>query len=486
MSKFRKDRRRFMTALGLGAGSLFLPSRLGGRSRSKAQETDIPTRILFFITPHGLTPPYWRMRNEAMLGSDHELDLTAMSEDEFSPIFRPLYRHRQKMLLLDNLTMATSIRESGRVVDGIGHDANEHHLSQAHLMTNTWTVQREGSTAIGGGRSLDLHIGDAVGQPGRFANRLYGFRHQHPYCFLGPNEPAPREENPATAFADMMGYLPSEPTMTDTGPTREDLLRAGRASALDFAAAEFDHVLPRLGAEDADKLRAHQRLIRELELGFSGVGGTTPSISCDPAVSLGGNEMTQFMQLSALAFSCDVTRVITLVARQLWPEDFGAPTSLDMHQDIAHKSTEGGGGYDPLMAQYMADYNTAYATQFAELLDHLDAVPEGDGTLLDHTCVVWLTELSTGTHWRDRLPQVIAGGANGYFDTGRYVYYAPTITEPFAYGTPRPMGPPDSHLRVSLMQAMGMSDDSFGLSEIDVHGSGETISLRGPLPRLTV
>ena len=483
MSKFRKDRRRFMTTLGLGAGSLFLPSRMGGRSRTKAQETDIPTRILFFITPHGMVPPDWHMRDEAMLDADHELDLGAMSEADFSRTFRPLHRHRQKLLILDNLTMATSIRESGRVRDGIGHDANEHHLSQAHLMTGTWTVQRSGSTAVGGGRSLDLHIGDAVGQPGRFANRIYGFRHQHPYSFLGSNEPAPREQNPATAFADMMGYLPSDPG-EDTGPTRDDLLRAGRASALDFAAAEFDHVLPRLGAEDADKLRAHQQLIRELELSFSGAGA--PTISCDPAVTLSGNEMSQFMQLSTLAFSCDVTRVITLVARGLQPEDFGAPGTLNMHQDIAHNSTENAGGYDPLMAQYMTDYNAAYATQFAELLDTLDAVPEGDGTLLDHTCVVWLTELSTGTHWRDRMPRVLAGGANGYFDTGRYVYYAPTNTAPFSYGRAGQVGPADSHLRVSLMHAMGMSDDSFGLSEIDIKSTGETLSLNGPLPRLTV
>ncbi len=484
MSTFRKDRRRFMTALGLGAGSLFLPSRMGGRSQTKAQETEIPTRILFFLTPHGMTPPFWHMRQEAMLAADHELDLTSMAEGDFAQIFRPLYRHRQKLLLLDNLTQATSIRESGRVRDGIGHDANEHHLSQAHLMTGTWTVQRDGSTAIGGGRSLDLHIADSVGQPGRFANRIYGFRHQHPYSFLGPNEPAPREQNPSTAFADMMGYLPTDPGM-DTGPTREDLLRAGRGSALDFAAAEFDHVLPRLGREDADKLRAHQQLIRELELSFSGVGGT-PSIACDPDVTISGNEMTQFMQLATLAFSCDVTRVVTLVARGLQPADFGAPTTLNMHQDIAHNSTENAGGYDPLMAQYMADYYTAYANQFAELLDHLDAVPEGDGTVLDHTCVVWLTELSTGTHWRDRMPCVVAGGANGYFDTGRYVYYAPTNTVPFSYGRASEVGPADSHLRVSLMHAMGLTDqDWFGLEEIDIKSTGEALSLRGPLPRLT-
>ncbi len=484
MSFFRTDRRRFMTALGLGAGSLLLPSRFGaGPQRTKAQDPVAPKRILFFITPHGMVPPTWHMRDDAMLGADHELDLTSMSEADFSETFQPLHRHREKLLLLDNLTMATSIAETARVVDGVGHDANEHHLCQAHLMTGTWAVQREGSTAIGGGRSLDMVIGDAVGQPGRFANRIYGFRHQHPYSFLAANEPAPREANPANAFADMMGYLPAEPT--ETGPTRDDLLRSGRASALDFAAAEFDHVLPRLGAEDADKLRRHQELVRALELSFS--GGGVGGVSCDPAVSLEGGEMHQFMQLAALAFSCDITRVITLTAAGLTNAQFGAPDTLNMHQDIAHNSVEGAAGYDPAMAQHMTNYNRTYAEQFSELLDVLDSVPEvGGGTLLDNTTVVWLTELSTGTHWRDQMPRIIAGGGGGYFRTGRYVYYAPTNPTPFSWGAVRDVGPADSHLRVSLMHAMGMTDqDSFGLDEVTIRSTGGALSLRGPLPRLT-
>ncbi|MCB9636329.1 MAG: DUF1552 domain-containing protein [Sandaracinus sp.] len=476
------DRRRFLTALGVGAGSLYLPSLFGRGSRSAAQPAAAPKRLAFFITPHGMVPPQWQMRDPASLTRDHEIDLRSLAESEFSPIFRPLHPLRDKLLILDNLTMATSIAESGRVRNGVGHDGNEHHLGQAHLLTSTWAVQRPGSTAIGGGRSLDQEIAAAVAVPGRLASRVYGVNHQHPYNFVAPNEPAPRESDPAAAFRDLMGLLPSGPT-EPSAPTREDRLRAARGSALDLAAGEFARISPRLSGVDRDKLERHQALIRDLELSFGGgtVGG---GISCDPSVTLSGDTVTRFAQLTALAFSCDITRVATFVVPHLTNTDFGAPGHLNMHQDIAHNSTEDAGGYSAEMAGYMADYNRTYATQFARFCQVLDSVPEGDGTLLDNTTVVWCTELSTGTHWRDRLPRVLAGGNGGHFRTGRYVYYAPTNLEPFSWGRPVQVGPAESHLHVSLMQSMGLERDSFGLTDIP-DAMGTNISLRGPLPRLT-
>jgi hypothetical protein len=92
--------------------------------------------------------------------------------------------------------------------------------------------------------------------------------------------------------------------------------------------------------------------------------------------------------------------------------------------------------------------NVWYAEQFAALLDELDAVPEGDGTLLDHTVVLWGNELGRGnSHARTKIPFVMAGGANGYFRTNRFLQYDN-----------------DSHsnLLVSICNAMGMETTTFG------------------------
>ena len=75
----------------------------------------------------------------------------------------------------------------------------------------------------------------------------------------------------------------------------------------------------------------------------------------------------------------------------------------------------------------------------------LDEVPEGSGTLLDNTVVVWTSELSSGNnHSMRNMPYVIAGGAS-YFDTGRYVRFG---------------GDDHSRLLVSLCHAMGLTDIS--------------------------
>ena len=133
----------------------------------------------------------------------------------------------------------------------------------------------------------------------------------------------------------------------------------------------------------------------------------------------------------------------------------------------------------------MTDYNRVYAEHFAYLLDQLAAVPENGGTLLDHTAVVWLTELGTGggEHALHRVANVIAGGGNGYFRTGRYVHYGQAQTIPEPYGGSIGVGPGQARMYVSLMHAMGMtSEDSVGLREVNIGGS--RIPLTGPLPNL--
>jgi len=469
------DRRRFLTALGVGSAGLLLPSLGRGPSRANAGDS-VPTRVLFYVTPHGTVPVNWRM---ARMGENNEYsyDLAAVPEAEWSPLLRPLYRHRNKLLVLDGLSKATAAAEVYRVGAGIsGDDANAHHVGQAHLLTCNWGMQRPGATVIGGARSLDNVIGDAVGVPGRWNNRVYGWNHQHPYSYVASGEPSPREQDPRNAFMDIMGIArPSAPEVPDRA-TQIDL---ARASVLDLAAGEYERVLPRLSGDDRQKLERHRQLVRDLELGLSG-GGGVGAATCDPTFDATGNEMEDFNRIVALAFSCDLTRVVTYVTRNLWAEDFGAPPGVDVHQDIAHNSTPDADGYSPEREQQMTDYNMVYAEHFARLLDTLDSIPEAGETVLDHTAVVWMTEVGTGTHWLADHAHVFGGSACGFFPQGRYANFARTYREPNPWGDGGPMGPANNHLYVSLMNAMGMTDNSFGLTEIE-DDTGARVDLTGPL-----
>ena len=102
----------------------------------------------------------------------------------------------------------------------------------------------------------------------------------------------------------------------------------------------------------------------------------------------------------------------------------------------------------------MTDLDAWHAGHVAYLLQQLDSVAEGAGTLLDHTVVVWVTELATArlTCTSDAFT-VLAGACNGFFGAGRYVRYPQTMVSPMAN---QPLiGPAHNRLLVSLLQANG-------------------------------
>ncbi|MGB5811493.1 MAG: DUF1552 domain-containing protein [Polyangiales bacterium] len=470
------DRRRFLTALGLGAGSLYLPSLPFGSARA---QSSMPARVVFFITPHGTVPGRWTMKQSGRDREEYDFSLGGMGENQFSDILKPLHRHREKLLILDGLARGVTFAEEYRVAqEGFSGDVNRHHIAQAHLLTSTWAFQGA-STARGGARSIDQEIGNTVGVPGRWNSRVYGFNHQHAYSYLGSNEPSPREQNPQTAFNDILGLAP-EPSDPGAAPSRTDMIRSARASALDMAAEEFASVLPRLDPDDREKLERHRSLVRDLELGLS---MPAPAISgCDPTFTSQGHVIDQFSRLTTLSLACDLTRVVTLVTQNIPGSEFGLAPGVDMHQDIAHASDENDGTTAGI--EGMVNYNRVYAEHFAYLLDQLDGVQEGSGTLLDNTAVVWLSELATGGHRLERTPVVVAGGGGGYFRPGRYVHYAQDNSIDVSYSSNHDIGFAQERLFVNLMHAMGMTNrQSFGLNQVQFASS--TISLNGPLPRLT-
>jgi hypothetical protein len=419
------------------------------------------------------------MRQPGRDNEEYDYSLSGLGESEFSDILRPLHRHRDNLLIIDGLARMVTMAEQYRVKNyGYSGDTNLHHLAQAQLLTSTWAYQ-DASTARGGAHSIDQEIGNSVGQPGRWNTRVYGDLHQHAYNYVGANQPAPRERDAQAAFNDILGLAP-EPT--DPGePTRDDMIRAARASALDMATEEFAAVLPKLSSADREKLERHRSLIRDLE---AGLGASIPTpIGCDPAFSAQGHIIDQFSRITTVALACDLTRVVTLVAEAITGPEFGVDASINIHQDIAHDSNENGG--TTLGIEGMVNYNRVYAEHFAYLLDQLDSVQEGNGTLLDNSAVVWVTELATGGHEVKLVPNVIAGGGAGYFRPGRYVHYPQTTSRVTCCSHRQEfVGPAHERLYVSLMHAMGMTDRRwFGLEEVDI--GGPTVSLRDPLPRLT-
>ena len=248
---------------------------------------------------------------------------------------------------------------------------------------------------------------------------------------------------------------------------------------LDAVAVEYESLAPRLDPDARKKLDEHRALVRDLEMSLRASGAR-----CDVKIDSSGHEVRQFMRVVQLALACDLTRVVTFSAPVPECPELGYPAANTMH-GYAHQSIEGatscGTAFDPVAERAMIDLDAWHAGHVAYLLDLLDSVPEGQGTLLDHTAVVWLTELATPTHEHRDTGALVAGGASGFFATGRYVRYPQDQPNPIA-GQPR-TGPAHNRLLVTLLRAMGYADDSFGLDDA-VAADGTPLSFRGPLPEL--
>jgi hypothetical protein len=102
------NRRRFLQALGLGAGGLFLPSLAPFGSRARAGGVASPMRLVILFTEHGTVHTNWDMHGGRDPDGQWEYDHTAMAETEFSEALRPLWRHRNK------LTSSTACRSPPR------------------------------------------------------------------------------------------------------------------------------------------------------------------------------------------------------------------------------------------------------------------------------------------------------------------------------------------------------------------------------------
>ena len=153
----------------------------------------------------------------------------------------------------------------------------------------------------------------------------------------------------------------------------------------------------------------------------------------------------QQLDLMVMALACDVTRVASLQysngrnhTQFPW---LGAacPTAT---------SCPHAGDTDSVAWAEWSTREAWFAEQFAYLLGRLQSIPEGEGTMLDHTVVLWANELAQGnTHSHDRMPFVLAGSAGGTLPTGRLLNFG---------------GVSHNDMLVSLLNLFGLEHTTFG------------------------
>ena len=191
--------------------------------------------------------------------------------------------------------------------------------------------------------------------------------------------------------------------------------------------------------------------------------------------------LTAMNDLIAMAFACDLTRVVTFMSEiplnTQTNYSFVGVNSSNYHDDISHH------GGDPVKLDGIQKVNTFYATQFASLLGKLAATKDIDGSsVLDNCIILFTSEFGDGDdHYHYNLPMVVAGGAGGAFATGRHISYPSTADSGAgAIGTARRGDKPLANLYISIMQAFGLNVSTFGsVDGTTPYGTGPLSELLG-------
>jgi hypothetical protein len=424
-----KSRRTFN--FGLGASLIaapFIKMLTGGARAAEPSLNGFAKRIFIFFSPNGTVHSQWRPT-----GSDATYSFPAGS------ILEPLTDHMSDLIVVDG-------------IDFFG--VANHEPGMSAMLTGGG-----GGNTLTKGMSLDQYIAGQIGGDDKFASldlgvhtSAWGASNQTRMSYSGPGFYVPPDDNPISVYERMFGAIGAA-----SGAVDKTLMR--RKSILDLVRGELKYLETQVGAFERPKLEQHLEAITKVEKSL------TPDDKCGkPEAPLGLSHTVNDMfpqlvkaqtDLGIIALACGMTKVVSLqCSHTVSPTLFSWIDGVtDDHHGLSHKPDSDAKGI-----QHFVQAERWFSEQFKYVLDSLKATPEpdGDGSMLDHTLVLWCKELGDGRmHDCLSVPFVIAGSAGGYFKTGRYLDYG---------------SQPHQKLLVSICHGMGLKNPTFGDPS---HGVGE-------------
>jgi hypothetical protein len=417
-------RRAFLGALGALGITPLLP-----RLEAVAGGDDIPLRLLLVHTPDGTFIDRWRP-------SGGELDF------QLSEILAPLEVMRDEIVVADGLRMT-----AGGAGEAHAYGMGGLWTGAEVLSGNLFDGGNQAMTGWGSGTSIDQLVADATEGATPYRSLEFGVQTKDPHIvtrmiYGGPEMPIDPEPNPTTMFDKLF---------SEVGLEQAELakIRARKRSILDHLGGELDALQTKVSAHDRAKIEAHLDHVRAIEQRLDTSIGACEVPMIGGAIDPDANENFPLvgdiqMKLVAAAFACDLTRVASLQ----WSAGFSGVRHdwLGWGEQGHHSWSHDASAETSEAADVAID--TWYAERFRDLLLELQKYPEGDGTVLDHTLVVWGREIGFPRgHSMHPIPFVLAGGAGGALPTGRYLDFGDQQ---------------HAKLLVSIGRAMGLDIDGIG------------------------
>ncbi len=433
------SRRTVLHGLGVAIGLPWLEAMMPNRSlAAPAGPSKPPRRAAFFFVPNGENMDQWRPKEVGPL-------------KDLPPTLQPLADYREKLLMFSGLTL-----NGGRA---LGDGPGDHARCLASFLTGAHP-HKTGGKDIRNGMSIDQLIAEAIGKQTRLPSLELGIEpsKQAGSCDSGyscvyssvmswRNETSPimKEINPRAVFDRLFGDGETAEQKKNRAERQKD-----RKSILDFVLEDASALQNKLGKSDKQKLDEYLHAVRQIERQMADADKLQPGeleAADYPRPQGAPREFAEhvrlLMDMMVLAMQTDSTRVLSFMYANAGSNrsyvDIGV---RDGHHSLSHH----GNNKDKLDA--LAKINLHHITLLKYFLDKLAGIQEGDGTLLDHSTILYGSGLADpNQHRHDDLPILVAGGGGGALRGGRHLKY--------------PADTPLTNLYLSIANNMGAKADSF-------------------------
>jgi Protein of unknown function (DUF1552) len=435
MMVFRKaiPRRTFLR----GAGTALALPLLEAMRPALVSAADSATgakRLSFFAVPNGIIMDKW---TPAVVGSGFPI----------TPVLEPLAPFRDRMVVIGGLAN-NEARKLEFEIAGDHPRACSAYLTAAHPKMTSGadihcgaSVDQIAAYELGKQTPLpSLEIGLETPMIGA-CESAYSCVYYNTISWRGPETPLPMENRPRAVFERLVG--------DSTDPVERRARIQENRSILDLVSEDLKRLLRSVGQSDRLKLDQYSEAIRSVEQQIQVAEQQPPDRLPDMEKPIGVPEKFSayarlMLDLQVLAFQGNMTRVATfMVGHEMGGRAYPELGFGDQHHSLTHHQ-----GDEEKIAKVL-QINIFHATLYQYFLDKMRQVPEGDGSLLDHSLLVYGSPLSDGNmHLYRDLPVVLIAGAATGIAGNRYVRYADDT--------------PMANLYLTLLDRLGVTVERFG------------------------
>ena len=434
ITKKHLHRRAFLRgAAGVAVGLPLLDSMIPALTAQSATAAKPQFRAAFIYTPHGVILDKWVPKTN---GAGYEI----------TPILQPLSAFKDRFNVFSNL------RENSGRQAGSGHAS-----SSATWLSGALTKDTAGED-VRAGTTIDQMIAKKIGQDTPIPSLELGIEdvsnmigvcdgtsscaYLNTMSWSTPTTPLPAEINPRIIFERMFGDGSSAAArfarLQDDRSLLDSVTRAASKLQKQVSAADKTRL-----SDYLDNLREIERRIAQVEKRNQQAEHAVPD-SPVGIPELYEDHVSLMFDLQAVAFQADVTRVSTfMMSRELNSRTYPQIGVPDQHHSVSHHQ------YDPLQMAKHEKINTYHVRLFSKFMDKLNSTKDGDGTLLDHSMILFGSGMGDGNvHSHDPISVLVAGGALGQHKGGKHYQ--------------QPKGTPIANLLLTMLDMAGLPTESIG------------------------